>query len=150
MTSRLNPRRSAHFRYMRSSISAQSCDSVPPAPGWIGHDGVGRSCSPPSILFVSAASTSACRSSRPRARSAATSSPGVRPLDEHAEIVGAALQRLPQRLLVFEAPAPLHDFLRFGLVVPETGLAGALFYLGKLFVEAGAFKDASAVPPPGC
>ena len=23
------------FRYMRSSISAQSCDSVPPAPGWM-------------------------------------------------------------------------------------------------------------------
>ena len=55
-----------------------------------------------------------------------------------------------QRLLVFEAPAPLHDFLRFGLVVPEVGLAGSLLYLGKLFVEASAFKDASAVPPPGC
>ena len=32
-TSRLKPRRSNHRRYMRSSISAQSCDSVPPAPG---------------------------------------------------------------------------------------------------------------------
>jgi hypothetical protein len=75
---------------------------------------------------------------------------GVGPLDEHAEIVGAALQRAFQRLLVFEAPAPLHDFLRFSLVVPETGLAGPLFYLGKLFVEASGFKDASAVPPRGC
>jgi len=29
------PRRSAQRRYMRISISAQSCDSVPPAPAWI-------------------------------------------------------------------------------------------------------------------
>ena len=40
MTSRLKPRRSDHFRYMRSSISAQSCDSVPPAPGMDGDDRV--------------------------------------------------------------------------------------------------------------
>jgi hypothetical protein len=44
----------------------------------------------------------------------------------------------------------LHDSLRFGLVVPETGLARPLFYVGKLFVQASGFKDASAVPPPGC
>ena len=35
MISRLNPRRSTHRMYIRSSISAQSCDSVPPAPGWM-------------------------------------------------------------------------------------------------------------------
>ena len=29
------PWRSAHRTYIRMSISAQSCDSVPPAPGWM-------------------------------------------------------------------------------------------------------------------
>jgi len=75
---------------------------------------------------------------------------GIGPLDEHAEIIGAALQRSLERLLVFEAPPPLHDFLRFGLVVPEAGLAGSLLYLGKLLVQASGFKDASAILPPGC
>jgi hypothetical protein len=74
----------------------------------------------------------------------------IGPLDQHAEIVGSALQGSFERLLIFEPSAPLHDLLRFGLVVPETGLARALLYLGKLFVQAGRFKDASAVPPPGC
>jgi hypothetical protein len=74
---------------------------------------------------------------------------GVGPFDQYAEIIGAALQRPLQRLFVFESPPPLHDSLRFGLVVPETGLARPLFYIGKLFVQASGFKDASAVPPPG-
>jgi hypothetical protein len=75
---------------------------------------------------------------------------GIGPLDEHAEIIGATLQRSLERLLVFDTPPPLHDFLRFGLVVPEAGLAGSLLYLGKLFVQASGFKDASAILPPGC
>ena len=51
---------------------------------------------------------------------------GVRPFDQHAEIVGAPPQRLPQRLVVFQAPAALHHLLRVGLVVPEVGFADAL------------------------
>ena len=31
----LEPRALAQRRYMRMSICAQSCDSVPPAPGWM-------------------------------------------------------------------------------------------------------------------
>src|SRR6266581_3232036 len=34
-TSALKPARSAQRRYMRMRFWAQSCDSVPPAPGWI-------------------------------------------------------------------------------------------------------------------
>jgi hypothetical protein len=34
-TSVCQPRRSAHRRYMRNSISAQSCASVPPEPDWM-------------------------------------------------------------------------------------------------------------------
>ncbi len=40
--SALKPCRSAQRRYMRSSMSAQSCASVPPAPGVQGDDGVAR------------------------------------------------------------------------------------------------------------
>jgi hypothetical protein len=52
---------------------------------------------------------------------------GIGPLDEHSEIIGAALQRSFERLLIFEPSAPLHDFLRFGLVAPEARLAGSFF-----------------------
>jgi hypothetical protein len=76
--------------------------------------------------------------------------PGIGPLDQDAQIIGAALQRSFERLLIFDPSAPLHDLLRFALVVPETGRARAFFYVGKLFVQASGFKDASAIPPPGC
>ncbi len=75
MISRLKPRRSAQRRYMRSSISAQSCDSVPPAPGLMVTMAFVRSCSPPSIFLISAASTSPPARRGRRVRSAATSSP---------------------------------------------------------------------------
>src|SRR3954470_13632555 len=75
ISSRLKPRRSVQRMYMRSSISAQSCDSVPPAPGWMVIIALLRSCSPPSIFLVSPAVTSAASSSRPAARSSATGSP---------------------------------------------------------------------------
>jgi hypothetical protein len=74
---------------------------------------------------------------------------GVRPLDQHAEVVGAPLERSPERLIFLQAPATLHHLLCFGLVVPEAGLANPLFDLRELFVETGAIKDASAVLPPG-
>jgi hypothetical protein len=75
---------------------------------------------------------------------------GIGPLDQDAEIIGAALQRSFERLLILEPPAPLHDLLRFALVVPETGCARAFLYVSKLFVQASGFKDASATPSPGC
>ena len=62
---------------MRSSFSAQSCDSVPPAPGWIDTIALSASCSPPSIFLISPASTCCCRASRPAARSSATLSPSL-------------------------------------------------------------------------
>ena len=122
-TSRLKPRRSNHRRYMRSSISAQSCDSVPPAPGWMATMAFRPSCSPPSILRISAASTSVSSSSRPRSRSAATSSPWLGPLDEHGQIVGAPAQRLGERDVLFETAPPLQQPLRQRLVLPEVRLA---------------------------
>jgi hypothetical protein len=69
---------------------------------------------------------------------------GLCPLEQHAEIVTPALERLQQVELDLDAAAPLHDLLRLCLVAPEAGRAYVLFDVGKLLVEAGSFKDASA------
>src|SRR5215208_1115167 len=57
-TSALKPRFSAHFRYIFSSISAQSCASVPPAPDWMEQMALNASCWPESSISVSAPETS--------------------------------------------------------------------------------------------
>src|SRR5215207_9196356 len=57
-TSALKPRFSAHFRYIFSSISAQSCASVPPAPDWTEQMALSASCWPDSSISVSASDTS--------------------------------------------------------------------------------------------
>ena len=77
MTSRLNPRRSVQRRYMRNSISAQSCDSVPPAPGWIVTMAFLRSSSPESIVRISPAWMSRPYVSSPRSRSAGRPRPAA-------------------------------------------------------------------------
>ena len=67
MISVSKPRRSAHFKYIFSSISAQSCDSVPPAPGWIVQMALRASDSPDKSISVSASLISrSSRSTRPR------------------------------------------------------------------------------------
>ena len=120
----LKPRRSAQRRYMRSSISAQSCDSVPPAPGWMVTMALRASCSPPSIFLISPASTSLCNSSSPRARSASTASPCCSPFDA-ARSRSSARRRsdVDERDVLLEPPAALQDLLRLGLVLPEVGRA---------------------------
>src|SRR5262245_58155311 len=75
VTSVLKPRAPHQRRYMRSSISAQSWLSVPPAPALIVRMALARSFSPPSIFWNSAPSTMPCRSSREAPRSFCTSSP---------------------------------------------------------------------------
>ncbi len=52
---------------------------------------------------------------------------GVEPLAQDDEVVGALAQRLQQRDVFVEAPAPLQHLLRRGLVVPEVGRAGLRF-----------------------
>src|SRR5688572_59265 len=66
-TSASKPRDAAHLRYMRSSICAQSCASVPPAPAWISRKALCESISPRymrlnSSLRTSASSLAASRS----------------------------------------------------------------------------------------
>src|SRR5882672_5591560 len=46
MTSARKPCLSAHLRYMRMSICAQSCASVPPAPAWMSRNALCASISP--------------------------------------------------------------------------------------------------------
>src|SRR6187399_1024614 len=57
-TSASKPREAAHFRYMRSSICAQSCASVPPAPAWISRNALCESISPRNMRLNSSLRTS--------------------------------------------------------------------------------------------
>ena len=67
MTSASKPRDAAHLRYMRSSICAQSCASVPPAPAWMSRKALCESISPRNMRLNSSLRTSV--SSLPASRS---------------------------------------------------------------------------------
>src|SRR5262245_9172765 len=71
----------------------------------------------------------------------------VRPLDEHADVVGAPLEGAAECEVVLDAAATLHYLLRAGLISPETRFADLLLDFGELLVEACVLKDTSAVPP---
>ena len=95
------PRRSAHRRYMRSSISAQSCESVPPAPAW-----TVTTASPPSYspLNSRASSSSASRSSTEpscvaSSRAISSSSPVISASSSRSPTVGLELAEALQLAL---------------------------------------------------
>ena len=122
MTSRLNPRRSAHRRYMRRSISAQSCDSVPPGARVDGDDGV--------LLVVLAAEHlldlgRLDRRGQPVERRRRDRWTTSSPWPAHSTSTARSASRLRQvvdRLaILLEPPAPLQHLLRLGLVLPEVG-----------------------------
>ena len=144
MTSRLKPRRSIQRRYMRSSISAQSCDSVPPAPGWIVTIAFLRSCSPPSIFLVSPASTCVDELVEGAAEIVGDRLARFGPLDEHVEIVEPASERRAQLAILLEPAAALQQLLRAGLILPEVRSGDAFFDSGELGCGAGGVKDGSA------
>src|SRR6188508_3193453 len=73
MTSASKPRDAAHFRYMRSSICAQSCASVPPAPAWMSRNALCESISPRNMRLNSSLRTST--SSLPASRSISRAMP---------------------------------------------------------------------------
>jgi hypothetical protein len=66
------------------------------------------------------------------------------PVEEHAQIIRLRAQSRDQLDFLFDATAPLEDFLRFQLVVPEIRCRGAGFYLRELVLGASGFKDSSA------
>ena len=127
---------------MRNSISAQSCDSVPPAPGWMVTMAFLQSCSPPSIFLISPASTSCSSAPSPAVNSSSTDSyPTLRPLDEHREIVALLPERQNQIAILLEPPAALVDFLRAGLIFfQEIGLGSPRIEVGQFFVGACGLK----------
>ena len=99
-----------------------------------------RSYSPPSIFFVSAASISRLEFAEATREIRADILPIVRPLDQHAQIVGAPAQRLPQRLIFLQAPAALHHLLCVRLIAPKIRFANPLLEVGELFVQSGTLK----------
>jgi hypothetical protein len=70
--------------------------------------------------------------------------PLLRPLDENVQILGAAAQRVAQRLILFEAAATLEQLLRGGLILPEIRVGDALFDPRQFVGGAGGVKDSSA------
>jgi hypothetical protein len=74
---------------------------------------------------------------------------GIGEFEQHGEIVAAPRQRLAKRLILLEAPPPLHHLLGLGLVVPESGLFYPAVNLGELLFELCALKDASGALGPG-
>jgi len=70
--------------------------------------------------------------------------PRLDPFDEHGEIVGAALQRLPELQIAFNRLPALEDLLRGRLVLPEVGLGRLLLYLRELVGGSSGVKDSSA------
>jgi len=75
---------------------------------------------------------------------------GLRPFDEHGEVVGSLPEREHQIAILFEAAAALQDSLRFGLVFPEIGRSGARLEAGQLVFGAGGFKDSSGDRQRAC
>ena len=70
---------------------------------------------------------------------------GVEPLAQDDQVVGALAQRLQQRDVFVEAPAPLQHLLRRGLVVPEVGRAGLRLEAREFLLGASGVKDTSRV-----
>ena len=129
---------------MRRSISAQSCDSVPPAPGWMVTMALRKSCSPPSIFLISPACTSFVQLVEPAAQLFANLLALLGPLHEHGQVAHAALQRGAQLDVLLETAAPLQDLLGLGLILPEVGGRRARFERGELIGRACNLKDSSA------
>ena len=70
------------------------------------------------------------------------------PLDDDAEIVLLARQRIDDVDFLLEPLAALQRALRLGLVAPEFGLGNQLFELGDFVTRAGCLKDNSAARLP--
>ena len=121
---------------MRSSISAQSWLSVPPAPGMDGHDGAALDRSRPRA----ASRSRAARATRSKACSSRSISPFdglafARQFEERVEIVGQRGDLLVVVDGFFETLAVLHHLLALFGLVPEVGLGDLLFYFVELEIS---------------
>ena len=143
-TSALNRWRSAQRRYIRSSISAQSVASVPPAPALIVSTAFLASYSPENSSSVRSRANS--RPEGVRLAREVGLGLGVGRVDEEVdellEVRGALLERAPQADLLAQALGLADDLLRGALVVPEPGLDGAGVELRYAAFLGGEVKDA--------
>ena len=136
----LKPFPSHHRRYIRRSISPQSCASVPPAPAWIVRMAFRSSSSPLSMLRNSR-SPIPC-STRPR--SASISEARDSSFDSSASSRSDS-ESPPQGVPPVDPFLPradhLHHLLRGDIVVPELGRLGLLLELPHFFFLGVDVKD---------
>jgi hypothetical protein len=69
---------------------------------------------------------------------------GFCPFDEHAEVIGAALQRFGERELPGQTAAALLQLLRFGVVLPEVRVESLLVDAVEFSAVSRGVKDSSA------
>jgi hypothetical protein len=69
---------------------------------------------------------------------------GLRPLDQHADVVDALLQCIPQLQVLADALPALQRGLRLGLLVPEVRRADARLETAQFLVQSCGVKDNSA------
>jgi hypothetical protein len=69
---------------------------------------------------------------------------GLRPLDEHVQVVELPLQRVAQLDVLLQPAATLQQFLSAGLILPEVRSGDAILYAGKFDGGAGGVKGSSA------
>jgi hypothetical protein len=74
--------------------------------------------------------------------------PRLGPLDEDADVVGAAPQGLAGGQLLFQAAAALQELLSLGGILPEIRMRDAALYLLELRTMARFVKDSSAGRQP--
>src|SRR2546425_108996 len=112
---------------MRSSICAQSCDSVPPAPGWIETSAPRRSHSPESRLLSSRSATcfSTPLSSLESSSSSASSppAPSAAPRARAPARLARRLLELPHRATVLERQVGRLGERALGALGGEPGVA---------------------------
>ena len=135
---------------MRSSISAQSCDSIPPAPGLMVMMAFRRSFSPESSVTVSSSETYVVGRGH-FALDFLQERIALRgvffflgQMKIGVDIAGHGLQLRVGSENRLRRLALLHDFLGLFLVLPEIRLRDFLFQGGYGFAAAGNVKDSSA------
>ena len=119
--------RSPQRMYMRMSISAQSWDSVPPAPGCTTTMALSGSVSSESMVFDSSFSAKSTREGISRARSGSVFSPSLGEFEVGFDVVGAAGEFGVVGEEGFEALAFAHEWLRTRGVGPDGGVGDFFF-----------------------
>jgi hypothetical protein len=73
---------------------------------------------------------------------------GLRPLDEHADVVDLAGEMVAKLEVVAQPATALEYSLRLGLVAPEVGFGDLLLDAGEFLRIVGGVKDSSACRRP--